>query len=107
MRFVLALLFTSAVIKSNCQQLVLPGANPDPSVTKIGNAYWGSATSSNWFPAFPLFYSKDLITWEQKGYIFYKMPAWADYYFGRRKFPTTVAESTFITQHIKKTATCV
>ena len=81
MRFVLALLFIITALKSNCQQLVLPGANPDPSVVKIGNDYWASATSSNWFPAFPLLYSKDLITWQQRGYIFNKMPAWADYYF--------------------------
>ena len=81
MRLVLALIFIFSITRSSSQQLVLSGANPDPSVTKIGNAYWGSATSSNWFPAFPLLYSKDLVSWEQRGYIFYKMPAWADYYF--------------------------
>jgi beta-xylosidase len=59
----------------------MPGAYPDPSVTKIGNTYWASATSSNWFPAFPLLYSKDLVNWKQRGYIFNDKPAWADYYF--------------------------
>jgi beta-xylosidase len=59
----------------------MPGAYPDPSVTKIGNTYWASATSSNWFPAFPLLYLKDLINWKQRGYIFNDKPAWADYYF--------------------------
>ncbi|HEX8330996.1 MAG TPA: family 43 glycosylhydrolase [Segetibacter sp.] len=57
------------------------GAHPDPSVTKIGDTYWASATSSNWFPAFPLLYSKDLLNWKQAGYIFNKKPEWADYYF--------------------------
>ena len=59
---------------STGQQLVLPGAHPDPSVTKIGDTYWASATSSNWFPAFPLMHSKDLINWQQQGYVFNKMP---------------------------------
>jgi beta-xylosidase len=63
------------------QQLVMPGDYPDPSVVKIGDTYWASATTSNWFPAFPLMRSKDLINWEQKGYIFNKIPSWADYYF--------------------------
>src|ERR687889_603474 len=61
---------TWLVFQSFGQQLVLPGTNPDPSVVKIGDTYWASATSSNWLPAFPLLYSTDLINWKQKGYIF-------------------------------------
>ncbi|MDQ6813397.1 MAG: glycoside hydrolase family 43 protein, partial [Bacteroidota bacterium] len=68
-------------IQLHAQQLVLPGANPDPSVVKVGDTYWASATSSNWQPAFPLLYSSDLVNWKQKGYIFNTLPDWADYYF--------------------------
>jgi beta-xylosidase len=57
------------------------GDHPDPSVVKVGDTYWASATTSNWFPAYPLLYSKDLVNWKQKGYIFDQLPAWADYYF--------------------------
>src|SRR4051812_21757357 len=63
------------------QQLVLPGDHPDPSVVKIGDTYWASATTSNWFPAFPILYSQDLINWKQQGYVFEIKPSWADYYF--------------------------
>jgi xylan 1,4-beta-xylosidase len=63
------------------QMLVLPGDHPDPSVVKIGDTYWASSTTSNWAPAFPLMYSKDLVHWKQKGYVFNDLPAWADYYF--------------------------
>ncbi|HEU0065332.1 MAG TPA: family 43 glycosylhydrolase [Flavisolibacter sp.] len=63
------------------QKLVLPGDHPDPTVIKQGNYYWSSATSSNWFPAFPILKSTDLLHWKQEGYIFNKIPAWADYYF--------------------------
>jgi xylan 1,4-beta-xylosidase len=74
-------LLTRLPFQSFSQQLVLPGTNPDPSVVKIGDKYWASATSSNWFPAFPLLYSTDLVNWKQQGYIFNKAPEWADSYF--------------------------
>jgi xylan 1,4-beta-xylosidase len=62
-------------------QLVLPGDNPDPSVVKVGDTYWASATTSNWMPAYPILKSNDLIHWETKGFVFEKKPDWADYYF--------------------------
>jgi beta-xylosidase len=63
------------------QRLVMPGDHPDPSVVKIGDTYWASATTSNWFPAYPLMHSKDLVHWQQSGYVFDTVPSWADYYF--------------------------
>jgi xylan 1,4-beta-xylosidase len=61
--------------------LVLPGDYPDPSVVKIGDNYWATATTSNWAPLFPLLVSKDLYNWENKGHVFTQLPSWADYYF--------------------------
>jgi beta-xylosidase len=82
MRFTFAIaalfFFTSF---STAQRLILPGDYPDPSVVKIGDTYWASATTSNWFPAYPILHSKDLINWTSAGNIFTKMPEWADYYF--------------------------
>jgi beta-xylosidase len=69
------------LLQANAQQLVLPGDHPDPSVVKIGDTYWASATSSNWMPAYPLLSSKDLKSWKLTGHIFSTLPAWADYYF--------------------------
>jgi beta-xylosidase len=63
------------------QRLVMPGDHPDPSVIKIGDRYWASATTSNWGPAYPLLASKDLVNWNLEGHIFPKLPEWADYYF--------------------------
>jgi xylan 1,4-beta-xylosidase len=61
---------------------VLPGDFPDPSVTKIGDTYWATATSSNWGPAFPLLKSKNLTNWQLAGYVFPdQLPTWTDYYF--------------------------
>ncbi|WP_262383945.1 family 43 glycosylhydrolase [Hymenobacter lutimineralis] len=61
---------------------VLPGDFPDPSVVKVGNTYWATATSSNWGPTFPLLKSTNLTSWELVGHVFPgERPAWADYYF--------------------------
>lgn len=74
-------LFNLLVVGATAQQLVLPGDHPDPSVVKIGDTYWASATSSNWMPAYPLLKSTDLVNWKTVGHIFPALPAWADYYF--------------------------
>lgn len=63
------------------QQLVLRGDYPDPSVAKIGDTYWATATTSNWAPAFPILKSKDLINWQVVSNVFTNLPQWADYYF--------------------------
>ncbi|GGG52094.1 family 43 glycosylhydrolase [Hymenobacter glacieicola] len=61
---------------------VLPGDFPDPSITKVGDTYWATATSSNWGPIFPLLKSTNLTDWQLAGHVFpNEVPAWADYYF--------------------------
>ncbi|TGE22392.1 glycoside hydrolase [Hymenobacter aquaticus] len=61
---------------------VLPGDFPDPSITKVGDTYWATATSSNWGPAFPLLHSTNLTDWQLVGHVFpQELPTWADYYF--------------------------
>jgi xylan 1,4-beta-xylosidase len=62
-------------------QLVMPGDYPDPSVVKIGDFYWASATTSNWGPVFPLLSSSDLVHWKLRSVVFEQPPTWADYYF--------------------------
>lgn len=58
--------------------VVLPGDFPDPTVTKIGDTYWASATTAEWGAVFPLFTSKNLLDWELVGHVFPdKLPDWA------------------------------
>lgn len=57
---------------------VLPGDRPDPTVIKIGDTYWASATSNEWSPLFPIFKSDDLLHWELVTYVFPEgAPDWA------------------------------
>lgn len=56
---------------------VRAGDFPDPSVIRVGNEYWATATSSEWAPHFPILRSTDLVNWEMKGYAFDRLPGWA------------------------------
>ncbi|MCW3107115.1 MAG: Beta-xylosidase [Segetibacter sp.] len=79
--FTFLLFIALASFTSSAQRLILPGDHPDPSIVKIGDTYWASATTSNWMPAYPILKSPDMVHWTTQGYIFNKLPDWADYYF--------------------------
>lgn len=59
------------------QNPVIPGDHPDPSIIRVGNDYWATATSSEWGPEFPLLHSIDLVNWKLEGAVFAHRPAWA------------------------------
>src|SRR2546426_658403 len=56
---------------------VLPGDFPDPSVIRVGEVYWATATTSEWAPLFPLLRSRDLVNWELVGHVFETRPDWS------------------------------
>ena len=67
--------------------VVLPGDFPDPTVTKVGDTYWASATSAEWGAVFPLFTSKNLLDWELVGHVFPdKLPDWTSSNFWAPEF---------------------
>ena len=57
---------------------VVPGDHPDPTIIRVGDTFWASATSSEWSPQFPLFRSTDLVHWTLAGSMFPVQPAWAE-----------------------------
>ncbi len=48
---------------------ILPGFYPDPSVTRAGSDFYLVCSSFEYFPAVPIFRSRDLIHWEQIGHV--------------------------------------
>lgn len=48
---------------------ILPGFYPDPSVTRAGEDFYLVCSSFEYFPAVPIFRSRDLIHWEQIGHV--------------------------------------
>jgi xylan 1,4-beta-xylosidase len=65
------------VLAASYKNPVLPGDYPDPSVIRVGDEYWATATTSEWAPLFPLLRSGDLVNWEHAGNIFERRPEWA------------------------------
>lgn len=61
---------------------VLPGDYADPSVVRVENEYWATATSSEWAPLYPILHSRNLVDWETVGHVFPdKLPDWAEAHF--------------------------
>lgn len=48
---------------------ILPGFYPDPSICRVGEDYYLVNSSFEFFPGVPLWHSRDLINWEQLGYV--------------------------------------
>ncbi|WP_298652515.1 family 43 glycosylhydrolase [uncultured Proteiniphilum sp.] len=60
---------------------VIRGDMADPSIIRVGNVYYATATSSEWAPFYPVFTSTDMINWEQTGHIFDGKPEWTSHSF--------------------------
>jgi xylan 1,4-beta-xylosidase len=73
----LALATLTGASAANFSNPVLAGDFPDPSVIRVGDDYWATATTSEWAPLFPLLHSRDLVHWEHVGNVFERRPDWA------------------------------
>jgi xylan 1,4-beta-xylosidase len=74
---VLAALTLSSFGEVTYENPVIPGDYPDPSVVRVGNDYYATATTSEWAPLFPILHSRDLVNWTNTGAVFQKRPDWA------------------------------
>ncbi|TLM95014.1 glycoside hydrolase [Hymenobacter jeollabukensis] len=69
----------AAPARVSYDRLVLPGDFPDPTICRIGDAYYASATTAEWGAVFPIFKSHDLIHWELVSHVFPgRLPDWCD-----------------------------
>jgi beta-xylosidase len=73
----LILFFSFPVQAQTYVNPVIPGDFPDPSVIRVGEDYYATATTGGWAPHFPILHSKDLINWKIVGAVFNEKPAWA------------------------------
>ena len=55
---------------------VIKGELADPSVIRVGDTYYLTATSSEWAPFYPVYKSADLVNWSQVGHVFDTLPDW-------------------------------
>jgi xylan 1,4-beta-xylosidase len=56
---------------------VISGDFPDPSVIRVGEDYYATATSGGWAPVYSIAHSRDLINWNLVGSVFPERPKWA------------------------------
>jgi len=75
--FCLLLPVATAQKRATYTNPVIAGDFPDPSVIRVGDDYWTTATSGEWSPIFVIMHSRDLVHWEAKGAVFPNRPAWA------------------------------
>jgi len=61
--------FAHEVSASEFQNPVLAGFFPDPSVCRKGDDYFMVNSTFSYFPGVPIQHSKDLVHWEQIGYV--------------------------------------
>ncbi len=47
---------------------IIPGFYPDPSACRVGEDYYLATSSFEYFPAVPIFHSRDLINWKKIGH---------------------------------------
>ena len=47
---------------------IIPGFYPDPSVCRNGKDYYLVTSTFEYFPAIPVFHSRDLVNWQQIGH---------------------------------------
>lgn len=47
---------------------ILPGFYPDPSICRVGDDFYLTTSSFEYFPGVPIFHSRDLVNWRQIGH---------------------------------------
>lgn len=72
-----SLFFVFSLPAQSYRNPVIPGDFPDPSVIRVGDDYYATATTGGWSPHFPLLHSKDLVNWKIVGAVLGDKPKWA------------------------------
>src|SRR5215467_4680172 len=73
----LGLLLVTSASAETYKNPVIPGDFPDPSIIRVENEFWATATSSEWGPQFPLLHSTNLVDWDLVGSVLLHRPDWA------------------------------
>jgi xylan 1,4-beta-xylosidase len=76
LRLIFIFAFVFPVLAQNYKNPVIPGDFPDPSVIRVGEDYYATATTGGWSPHFPILHSKDLVNWKIVGAVLYRKPEW-------------------------------
>lgn len=67
--FLVILVHSMAHSQVRYQNPVIPGFYSDPSICRAGDDYYMVHSSFGYFPGVPVFHSKNLVDWQQIGYV--------------------------------------
>lgn len=68
--FLLTLFFSTVCnAQETFRNPIISGFHPDPSICRVGDDFYLVTSSFEWFPGIPVFHSRDLMHWEQIGYV--------------------------------------
>ena len=54
-------------VSKNFQNPILTGFHPDPSICRVGEDFYLTNSTFEYFPGLPIYHSRDLVHWEQIG----------------------------------------
>jgi beta-xylosidase len=60
---------------------ILPGFYPDPSLCRVGQDYYLTTSTFEYFPGLPVFHSRDLVHWTQIGHVIDRPDGQADRFY--------------------------
>ncbi len=67
--FVFICLAPNALSQIMFSNPIIPGFNPDPSITRVGDDYYLVTSSWEYSPSIPIYHSKDLVNWNIINYV--------------------------------------
>lgn len=59
----LSLLFSLAALVTAFRNPIIPGFNPDPTFLVVGDNFFVSTSTFEFFPGHPIYHSRDLVDW--------------------------------------------
>lgn len=66
---ILTCLAQSVLAQTTFNNPIIPGFNPDPSITRVGDDYYLVTSSWEYSPSIPVYHSKDLVNWSIVNYV--------------------------------------
>ncbi|MCX7985474.1 MAG: family 43 glycosylhydrolase [Bacteroidales bacterium] len=61
-------LYSFSTFAQTFRNPIITGMNPDPSIVRVGDDFYLTTSSFEYFPGLPIYHSKDLVNWKLIGY---------------------------------------
>ena len=66
------MLLAQGIAPATFENPIVPGFHSDPSICRVGDTYYMTHPTLEWYPALPIMKSKDLVNWEKIGHAIHR-----------------------------------